>query len=387
MMAALYCRVCKGSGSLNPATRQELEKFANEAFSVACDRLNKEHAREQKKAIAEARQTGNVGSYLPSLTKCAADKVRATILALADAYAEAFSLFGLPADKQAENSLARSAQQAAAGAISGVQGHLDLLEKRIKQPLGTPSRHPNREIGEAMQSAVKEGKLRLNRQRIKTKTTQAQIANGQKRMKLAGGPLATPKHDSLGEGGAIGHLPELPSDFQDAFEAARAKAELEYAKRADYFPHHPQFADVPVHHVVLIQTVFFAYCEQAVGAYRGGHWRARQVSMARDAAWRVIFDHYFDQEHGGDAKERKARIRSATWKTTSDDLRWKRHLLGLAGINETSPAKGSASTGSALPASIDDNAETRLTAPLFTFKYPRDFPEEEQIAIETARRE
>src|SRR5450759_2286357 len=39
------------------------------------------------------------------------------------------------------------------------------------------------------------------------------------------------------------HLSDLPPKFQNAFESAKARAELEYATRAERFPYHSDLAD------------------------------------------------------------------------------------------------------------------------------------------------
>jgi hypothetical protein len=54
------------------------------------------------------------------------------ILALADAYVEAFTLYGVPADRQAEKDLQTAAQQMAATSISGIRGHLQLRSIRLR---------------------------------------------------------------------------------------------------------------------------------------------------------------------------------------------------------------------------------------------------------------
>ena len=89
------------------------------------------------------------------------------ILALADAYVEAFTLFGVPSDAQAEKDIEAVAKQMAAGSISGVRGQLDLMEKRTNRPGNHSGGHLNREINASMVSALKESRLRLKRQRIK----------------------------------------------------------------------------------------------------------------------------------------------------------------------------------------------------------------------------
>jgi hypothetical protein len=147
--------------------RSEIEKFANEASAVAHERIAVEYAAKKNQVLAQLRLKGNSGGYVPALTEWAAERVRDTILARANAYVEAFTLHGVPSDARAETDLQTAAQQIAAGAISGVRGQLDLLKKRTKMPLNNPGGHLNREIGAAMKSALLEGVLRLKRQRIK----------------------------------------------------------------------------------------------------------------------------------------------------------------------------------------------------------------------------
>ena len=129
------------------------------------------------------------------------------------------------------------------------------------------------------------------------------------------------------------HLPRLPSEFQGAFELAKAKADLKYATRADAFPHHPQFAESPLHRVIRIQEEFFAYCTQARNACRAGTWTVAEASHAIYAAWPFICDSYIDRELGASADEAR-KLRTATWRTVTDDLRWKKHLSELVSIAE-----------------------------------------------------
>jgi hypothetical protein len=129
-------------------------------------------------------------------------------------------------------------------------------------------------------------------------------------------------------------LTELPSRFQGAFQTERAKAELEYSKRAEQFPHHPHFADGPLHRVLLIQKVFFAFCKQARGAWQAGDWTSTQVAEAVDAAWPPICDFYVVREQGALPEEVKAKFRTVLWRVVNDDPQWKQHLSDLAALPE-----------------------------------------------------
>ena len=131
-------------------------------------------------------------------------------------------------------------------------------------------------------------------------------------------------------------LPELPPRFQNAFEAAKAKAELAYARRAESFPHHPHLAESGLQHLIRIQDVFFAFCTEARNACRAGDWAAGLVSRSVDTAWPLICDSYSLREHGAFSDDAKLRFRLATWRTVSDDQRWKQHQseIGRASCRE-----------------------------------------------------
>lgn len=91
--------------------RHEIEKFANDAFAVARDRILKEHAAKKKKVLAEVRLRHSRGGYLPARTAWGAECVREMILALADAYVEAFTFHRAPSDARAERTLQTEAQK------------------------------------------------------------------------------------------------------------------------------------------------------------------------------------------------------------------------------------------------------------------------------------
>jgi hypothetical protein len=147
-------------------SRAEIETYADDAFAVACDRLIESQARREYQATAQARRSGNSGAYVPALIDCAAQAVHEVILARADAWVEAFTLFGVPSDVQAHQSLETAAKQIGGGAISGVRGKVQLAECRTKRPLADQAIYLNGEIEKTIRLALKEGKLRLKRQRI-----------------------------------------------------------------------------------------------------------------------------------------------------------------------------------------------------------------------------
>jgi hypothetical protein len=138
-------------------------------------------------------------------------------------------------------------------------------------------------------------------------------------------------------------LPELPPKFQDAFEAAKAEAELVYVNRAQDFPDQPELAESGFQPLIRIQAVFFAYCDQARNACQDGYWTATQVSTSVDAAWPLICDSYSLRERGASSDEAKSRFRLVIWKTVQDDPRWKRHLSEVKAL--ATAATNAASTG------------------------------------------
>ena len=104
-----------GPDSTGRPARHEIKSLADDAFSVTRDRLITEHAEKKNQVLGQVARTGNSGGHLPALTKWACESLRETILALADAYVEAFTLFGVPADAQAEKDIEACAKQMAAG--------------------------------------------------------------------------------------------------------------------------------------------------------------------------------------------------------------------------------------------------------------------------------
>lgn len=145
--------------------RPSIEKFADQAFSVARDRILREHAEKRNGVLAQARLTGNSGSYLPALVKYGAERVREMILARADADVEAFTIHGVPSDVRAETNLQTAARRIAAGTISAIRGELALRNMRTRQHQRYPGGYLNREIEGAMKLALQEGLLGLRRQR------------------------------------------------------------------------------------------------------------------------------------------------------------------------------------------------------------------------------
>ncbi len=149
-----------------PTTRDEIESFAQETFAVSYDRILEQFPQKWNSMLNQARSTGNSGAFAPAVTGVATERVRVLILALADAYVDAFTICGAPSDAQAEATLQKSADQFAAGAISAVHGQANLDSVRTRSP-ERPIPGLARAMQQAVNSALKEGKLRLKEQRIK----------------------------------------------------------------------------------------------------------------------------------------------------------------------------------------------------------------------------
>jgi hypothetical protein len=151
-----------------PSTRDEIEAFAEEKFSVAHDHIVERFPEKQNQVLNQVRTKGNVGGYAPALTKLATERVREMILAMADAYVEAFTICGAPSDERAESTIRRTAKEFVAGALSAIEGQLQLSATRTRQPkVLAPT---GRAMQIAVNSAIKEGVLRLKSQRLKFKT-------------------------------------------------------------------------------------------------------------------------------------------------------------------------------------------------------------------------
>lgn len=133
-------------------------------------------------------------------------------------------------------------------------------------------------------------------------------------------------------GGTMLCLQELPPRYQDAFESAKAKAELRYANRGEMFPHHPQFAESPINYLVMIQNVFFAYCQQARNACREGIWSVTVARSATEEALPLICDHYFVRKNGDGFENRKAAFRTDVADGVWLDAKGKQHLSELAAL-------------------------------------------------------
>lgn len=216
-------------------TRVEIQEYANVAFKVARRRIHREFEEKKAQTLRRA-QTRNRGSYLPALIKCAAEHVRAMILAWADAYVDAFTRAGLPSDEQTEKDLEMLAQQIAAGSISNVRGYLQLRSKRLRIVEPRLNLPWHLEIDRAMEAAIDEGVLNLRRQRLESPAVRIHSAIRQtehlksskavgSRGKTGGRPSAVAV---IGE-----KVKELRDDLSQPTFARRTKLSIDVIQRAE----------------------------------------------------------------------------------------------------------------------------------------------------------
>jgi len=169
--------------------------FAKEAFSFARDCILEAYPEKLNQAFREATLTGSIGAYVPALTKCAAERLREEILALADAWVEECTLRKRPCPAEAAKDLLLTARQMATGSISAVRGQLEITSRRIRRPVNDSTGYINREIEKSMETALKEGKLRIKRQRILAVVAERHLPTPAKRPEMVpneGGRDLTP---------------------------------------------------------------------------------------------------------------------------------------------------------------------------------------------------
>ena len=133
---------------------------------VALEEMAGANAKEWLRTQYATSALHNSGAYAPAYTKSKAGEVRKHVLALADALVTTLDLFGVPSDADFVNFLYLSAKQMTGGAISAVNGQLNLLEGRKRIHISNRG-GINKSITGAMNAAVRAGKLRLNNQRIR----------------------------------------------------------------------------------------------------------------------------------------------------------------------------------------------------------------------------
>jgi hypothetical protein len=148
---------------MHQSTRHEVEGFANEKFRAGIENRLGTEAKKKAEALARVRDSGNSGGLLPALVECRQESLRANILAMADAWVEAGILYAVALGRWAEEKLEQSALQMAEGANSGLHCELNRLAVRTKRHIGN---HSGREIQQTLNTALREGKLRLKTQSV-----------------------------------------------------------------------------------------------------------------------------------------------------------------------------------------------------------------------------
>lgn len=129
-------------------------------------------------------------------------------------------------------------------------------------------------------------------------------------------------------------LRELPQQFQDAFEAAKARAESDDV--ANLKAMLPAGLRIPA----LIQNVAFAYCAQARNACRRGNWTAHRVRQAVECALPGICDWYYLREVGACSEAKKLEARQIYAEGIVLDERWNQHLSELEALAARPEAAG-----------------------------------------------
>src|SRR5580704_4372726 len=153
---------------MSQPTRLEIEKYARDKFSASCARIASDYLDKNTQLLNQVRLTQNGGGYLLEVTNLAAERVRETVLAYGDAYAEAFGVFKVFPDHEAEQSLCANARQLSAGCISQVLGHLASIDKTTRQLIMDPGTNLNHEIEKSMRLALAEARRRLRQPRIQS---------------------------------------------------------------------------------------------------------------------------------------------------------------------------------------------------------------------------
>jgi hypothetical protein len=135
----------------------------------------------------------------------------------------------------------------------------------------------------------------------------------------------------------LSELVELPSRLQDQFEAAKATAELAHARLFESFPQNPDLVGHTLNHIVLTQSVFFAYCKGARSACRKHFWSLVKTREASEAALAIICDYYFVRKNPDSSEAQRSAFRNAFAEGVRLDARWTEHLTDLAGLPGTAP--------------------------------------------------
>jgi hypothetical protein len=213
--------IAKGAIRMNLPSRFEIGTLANEIFEADHERRIRDFAQEETRVLAQVRSTHNIGGYAPALVQCGVERLRSEILTLADAWAEAFTLYGVPSDVWAEKALEKAALQMAGGTVSGIRGQLHLLKIRTRNPIQDVRGHLEREISASMNGALREGKLRLKRQRIKSKDSESPTVNRARGAETAVSSRALSGKSSLGvtEGAMADAAKGIWHKYQVWFEA------------------------------------------------------------------------------------------------------------------------------------------------------------------------
>jgi hypothetical protein len=194
--------------------RHEIEKFANDAFAIDRDRILTEYAEKKSRVLGQVKLTGNRGGYLPALVTWAAERERELALARADACVRAFTLFGEPSDAQAEEALKTDGRLSAARSISAIRGELQLRSVRLRIAEEGQGMPWHLEIERSLNTALKEGVLRLRQQRIMSKNSESPLRLGSPAGNRADGAKTVESAGAIGRNSLeVTEGPMADSDF------------------------------------------------------------------------------------------------------------------------------------------------------------------------------
>lgn len=203
---------------MNDPRRAEIERLAALTFDTKRERLIREWADERYKAVARVTQSGNAGGYLPALIRWAVARLKEIISAQADAYVDAFNVYGLPCDDAAEKTLRSTAIQSAAGSIANVRGGRSVMRHHLGH--GAPW---HLEIEREMHTAVKEAVARMRMQRATVQNRRKEVPSVGHTINIQG-PNSRVNIDSVDSSVNVVHKGASFADLRKAIETGVADA-------------------------------------------------------------------------------------------------------------------------------------------------------------------
>jgi len=149
-------------------SRDQVDEAVKKEFALYLEGRTRRFGEEMRRVTLEVSRRRNVGGYVPAFTELASKQLRRDILALAKLYVSEFTRFQISCDPRAARELENVAKQLAAGTNARVHENLKLIQTRTKRQLGLEGAqgHIHREVGTALNLALRRGKLMLERQEM-----------------------------------------------------------------------------------------------------------------------------------------------------------------------------------------------------------------------------